>query len=67
VSRVNVIRRLLTDESIVKANVPKMQGAILGGHFNLGFPVEVTCASGNCQWPKFLTMVVNNACKKYLV
>jgi hypothetical protein len=62
-SRVNVIRRLITDVSLAKAIVPKMQGAILGGLFNLSSPVEVTCASGNCQWPVFSTMVVTSTCK----
>jgi hypothetical protein len=63
-SRVNVICRLLTDESLAKAIVPKMQRAILGGLFNLSSPVEVTCVIGNCQWPEYSTMPVNNSCKK---
>ncbi|KAF7518915.1 hypothetical protein G7054_g13272 [Neopestalotiopsis clavispora] len=41
---------------------PKMQGAILSGLFNLSYPVQFTCTTGNCRWDQFSTLAVTSSC-----
>ena len=54
---------MLTDGATVGTKDTAIRGAVIAGIYALKSPLDFTCSTGNCTWPRFSSLAICSQCR----